>query len=531
MRPGSWDQRPLSTNVRGKVARIAPPDGTTLSWQGAASVCALAMGKVCILAWQILLARRLGAGGYGAFLVAFTIASLSLRAASFGIPKIVTRDIVRMQSRSLFQAGRAVALQGTKGILISSGLVAIVIIATVKPLAQLFLGGSRDWILIALAGLSLPFFALFNLTQAILHATQRIITKQFLHDVGRPILLLAISWALLSLVPKPAYAMVAYCTTGALLVFVGALAAIYVLRHMRGRYDDPNPTLKPIGLGRLFLNSSPFVLGGLLYQGATSLDRLMLGALASKTSVGRYGAAASIAQQVGGVSVAAVAVVVLPVLARLALNSRDYHHLRSFYRQTTKWMITIGVVMAMLSLILKRFLLGLYGAEFGEATSVLVVLIVGQLAFVMVGPSGELLQMGGHEKLDLKNTAAMLLLNLVLNTVLIPSFGALGAALATVLSIATISVGQLLELHYLYGILPLRQLRARPKIGLLCLLILTAVAGISDDRGRVGLWLVAAMTVSSVVIWKMLMTDSEKRFVAGAAKQVRCLLVSGRSGL
>jgi O-antigen/teichoic acid export membrane protein len=75
--------------------------------------------------------------------------------------------------------------------------------------------------------------------------------------------------------------------------------------------------------------------------------------------------------------------------------------------------------------------LGLFGEEFLAAKGAMVVLILGQLVNVGAGSVGYLMQMTGHQ-----NQCAMVFgscagMNVVLNIILIPTLGVLGAAIAT----------------------------------------------------------------------------------------------------
>lgn len=72
----------------------------------------------------------------------------------------------------------------------------------------------------------------------------------------------------------------------------------------------------------------------------------------------------------------------------------------------------------------------LFGKEYLPAYPVLVVLCVGQLINVLMGPVGLVLNMTGNEKKALKSLVISLVLNSVLLLIAVPVYGALGAAIA-----------------------------------------------------------------------------------------------------
>ena len=73
----------------------------------------------------------------------------------------------------------------------------------------------------------------------------------------------------------------------------------------------------------------------------------------------------------------------------------------------------------------------LFGHEFGRAYWPLLLLAVGQLVNAWFGPTGMLLNMTGHEREVTRAVTVAAGMNVVLNLLLIPPFGVVGAAIAT----------------------------------------------------------------------------------------------------
>ena len=83
------------------------------------------------------------------------------------------------------------------------------------------------------------------------------------------------------------------------------------------------------------------------------------------------------------------------------------------------------------------FALHLFGPEFAAGYPALLVLAVGRLAAVLLGPASDLLLMTGHHRRLGRVNLVFAVLNIALNLVLIPWLGAAGAAVAT--TTATVS--------------------------------------------------------------------------------------------
>jgi O-antigen/teichoic acid export membrane protein len=62
--------------------------------------------------------------------------------------------------------------------------------------------------------------------------------------------------------------------------------------------------------------------------------------------------------------------------------------------------------------------------------------------------------MMGKQKWELGNTISMVVVNFILNLVLIPTLGVIGAAIATAFSVATVNGLKLVQVHMLFGLRP-----------------------------------------------------------------------------
>jgi O-antigen/teichoic acid export membrane protein len=97
-------------------------------------------------------------------------------------------------------------------------------------------------------------------------------------------------------------------------------------------------------------------------------------------------------------------------------------------------------------------LLGYFGNGYTTAAAVTVVLAVGQLVSAAAGPCGTVLNMSGRVGLNMVDNVAVLALNLVLNLVLIPRNGVLGAAVAWSLSLVLVNVAKVVQAYLVVGV-------------------------------------------------------------------------------
>jgi O-antigen/teichoic acid export membrane protein len=94
----------------------------------------------------------------------------------------------------------------------------------------------------------------------------------------------------------------------------------------------------------------------------------------------------------------------------------------------------------------------LFGKGFEGGAMVLLILGTGHLANAATGPTGVLLTMTGKQKWELANTVSLVIFNLILNLLLVPKFGTIGAAIATGISIATINLLKLIQVRAFFGL-------------------------------------------------------------------------------
>jgi O-antigen/teichoic acid export membrane protein len=189
---------------------------------------------------------------------------------------------------------------------------------------------------------------------------------------------------------------------------------------------------------------------------ASNADTLMLGVLGSFKDVGIYSVAAQLALLTSlflQVSNAAIS----PKLASL-FNESKISEMRVMVQRVTKGLGIVALLFALCFVLFGQWLLGFWGAEFQGAYLVLVVLSIGQFFNIATGCSGLLLVMCGFEKIEGYISISALFLNIILNVLLIKNYGALGAALATSITITLMNFTRVIFANKKTGILTIPSL-------------------------------------------------------------------------
>ena len=123
-----------------------------------------------------------------------------------------------------------------------------------------------------------------------------------------------------------------------------------------------------------------------------------------------------------------------PIMAEYDAES-DYHRMDKLYKIITRWLMVLTFPIFTLLVLFPETILGtIFGSEYRDGGFALALLAVGFFAARLVGLSNSFLTATGDTKVIMYISGATAVLNFGLNVVLIPVFGIVGAALATVSS-------------------------------------------------------------------------------------------------
>ena len=150
-------------------------------------------------------------------------------------------------------------------------------------------------------------------------------------------------------------------------------------------------------------------------------DIIMTGTILGSFQVGIYSAAFKTASAVSFI-LAAVNAIAAPMFATLYAR-RDYEGLQTLTATVARWLFYPSLVFALLLILFADRILGLFGSEFVAARGEMIILILGQLVNVGAGSVGYLMEMTGHHQKCAYVFGCSAILNLVLNSILIPTLG------------------------------------------------------------------------------------------------------------
>jgi len=378
--------------------------------------------KLVALLSGVLLARALGAEGYGLYAFTLSTVSLTLLLCEFGMRSFLVREVSASLAhrnwpylRSLLNHGPLVVFATGAAVGIAG---ALLLFALKADLAK----APLETYLLACA--YLPCLALMRILVSQLSGFGLAIQAQFYENLIYPGVVVGGVAAIFftqhgQLGPQVA---MAFQTVAALATAAAIVAVLH--RHRPRELSEGSDTTGP---SRWVRGALPFLVleAALVIQ--AQVDTQIIGWFGDEATVGRY----RIAVQLAALATLGLTVLIrfaAPRIARL-FASGDLAALRAYYRKLQAFSaLSAGLVTLGLAAFGSWVIPAMFGAEYADAYVPLVILSLGQLGNAAFGPAGTLLLMTGDERLAARWFWTSLALNVALSPVLFHLYGAAGAA-------------------------------------------------------------------------------------------------------
>lgn len=176
----------------------------------------------------------------------------------------------------------------------------------------------------------------------------------------------------------------------------------------------------------------PLILAGTLYIIYAKIDQIMLGEMVGNEAVGIYAAAVKLSEGWFFVPIV-IAASLYPAMLSARKVNMDVYYQRT--QQLLSLMVVIGFTAAFgIMFIAGPLVLLMFGPEYKSASEILIVHIWGGIFLAMSGVSYRYFIAEGLQKYSFYRGLTGVVVNIVFNIWLIPLYGAMGAAIATVIS-------------------------------------------------------------------------------------------------
>ena len=381
---------------------------------------------------QVLLARWMGRFEFGIYVYVISWISFLGMLAPLGIAYSSQRFIPEYRARGESER-LAGFLYGARWLCFGLGLAAGLLLAgTVLVLRD----SMPDYYVVPflIAAAALPIFCVSSAQDAIARSFNWVVLALVPWFLAQP-LIIFFTMGVLHVSGVPVTAVAGLLTSVAALWSVILIQLVLLGRRLRAELA---PAARRYEIARWFKTGLPMFLVDGFYLLLTYVDILVLQVFEAPSEVAIYYAATK--------TLALITFIYYSVSSASGHRFSEYHltgdrqKLAAFVADTIRWTFWPSLALAMVLILLGRFVLSLFGAGFDEGYPALCVLVIGLVARASVGPSERLLNMVGEQFSCAAVYAAAFSVNLVLCFVLIPRFGLIGAACSTASAIVIESV-------------------------------------------------------------------------------------------
>jgi PST family polysaccharide transporter len=364
----------------------------------------------------VWLVRYLGSEQFGLYSFATAFVGMFGALAGLGLQNIVVREIVRNPACKEEVLGTAAVLQLAAGFLAYVFLICgIFWLRHEDTLAKLLVAILGSMMLFKFSDIALYWFE------------SQILSKYIVWIQNTCFLMFAVIKLSLIIINAPLLAFV-WATAiepilaGVLILFMLSLRGL----KLQELHFSKNQAKK------LLVDSWPMLLSSVAIMIYMKIDQIMLGQMLGNHAVGIYSAALRISEVWYFIPMM-IGVSVSPII--LKTKEHDDTKYQQRMQRLFDLMVLIAIVIALpMTFLSTHIMVGLFGAEYTESGLILAIHIWTSI-FVFLGvASNQWFIAENLQVLNFQRAALGLLINILLNFLMIPKYGVVGAAIATLLA-------------------------------------------------------------------------------------------------
>jgi O-antigen/teichoic acid export membrane protein len=402
----------------------------------------LLVGRVIALglnfAVQLLIVRYLSQTDYGAFAYALSFVTLGETVVTFGLDRGVGRFLAVYDEHRDFERliGTLVLVAGT---VLTLGLGLILVVVGLQGLLDgRLIDDPQAWALLLILILLAPIQAADNLlggVLAVFASARAIFFRKYVLGPGLRLVVVAL---LIAGSYKVDFLAVGYVLAGLFGVLLYA-AMLWRVLSDRGIRSAVRWRAARIPAREILSFTIPLLTTDLVYVALNTTDALVLGHFWGATDVAAY----RVVQPLVGLNqlvYSSFTLLYMPAASRLfARGDRD--GVAHLYWRTAIWMAVFSFpIFALTTTLAQPVTVGLYEERYADSAIYMALLSFAAYVNVALGFNGLTLRVFGFVRYTVVINLISAAISVVLNLVLIPRYGALGAAVATTISLITFNL-------------------------------------------------------------------------------------------
>ncbi len=412
---------------------------------GAVAFAYRIMGMLFTYGLMLAIARRFGPEGNGYYNLFTAWMAVLGMLATLGLSSSNVRSVAEYRAKG--EWGRLLPLH--KGVLravIPFSLLISLLFLAWRELASRGLVGDAGLpgpVMLAMA-LVMPFTALLLVNVEFIRGTKRVAVSELLRSpAGLGLTLLAVL-VLSGNVMTPVMASATATATCALFAFY------LVRRYIRLLVTKNQAPPLGVNMREHFALALPMMITALASSLNGRLDTIMLAWYRPSDVIGIYGNAVKISIAIEFV-IGAIKTIAMPKIAEM-YHSGKRTELRETLDYASKLVFWTTAPVSVLLLLFAEPIMGVLGPEFVAGANVLRIMTVAHFISASSGMVGAFLNMTGGQVVFSRIVLAAVALNVVLNLLLIPPFGMMGAATAAGITLSLWNIAGAVVIYRKHGI-------------------------------------------------------------------------------
>jgi len=374
--------------------------------------------------FHLYISNKYGASVNGVFTLFVTILTIVSVISKLGFDTSVVKYMSSFNTQGQLFTAKSLHKKTSLMIFIVAVILSLLLWWFNEFLNQLFFNES-SFIDFRWMALALPFFSLLSINTESLRGLERTKSYSFLQNGTLFLISLMLVYAFSTTVTDVTFLVLAsFCAS----IFALYIVSVFLLNSS---FKNANKA-QEISLKPYIRESLPMLLSNSVFFLMTWADIIIISYFLPESETGIYGNAAKIAN-LNIVFLFAINAIAAPKLAAFNAN-KDMLSLKKFTKETSRISLLLSLPIFIAIVLFPEFLLGMFGAEFATGKHALIILAVGQLFNAMSGSVINVLNMADKQIVAKNIILISAILNVILNIVLIPLYGIMGAAIATATS-------------------------------------------------------------------------------------------------
>ena len=422
----------MSPGAPGRRTRLVSHFASGLPPHARASLAVRVVAVGLEFACLLVLARLLPSETYGVYVLMMSCVAIGAVPATLGFDRLVVREAAAALASRGWSSLKALLQGAMRATIAGSAAVSVVLIA----ISTWILAPEDSQLALAmlLAAVLVPIVAFVRLRQATLQGLGHVVVGQLPEAIVQPATLVLLTLAAAIVVQGPRTPVFPF----GLQVAAAAAALAFGAVLLRRRRPRELLAAAPNGQARKWLGTGlAFMWLVAMSSLHANVDTILVGALAGPTEAGVYRVASQLAMFVG-LPLTAVSMAMAPMISALHATGR-HDELRRRLAGAARGVIACAAPVALVVVLLGPTVLAAFGTGFARGYEPAMILTGAYLFHSAMATSSYVLFMTGHEKVATFAFAAGVVFNVTGNLLLTPSYGILGAAIATAISVCVVS--------------------------------------------------------------------------------------------